>query len=293
MGADPRTTPPPTRIPWTAIRPTERVLMLTSQRLALDLPPTDAPMPQTTQGVLIAVTILATVAMVAWVVWLRQHSGSTAPLFVLVGSLLVVFYEPLGDSLLGAYYPEAGQVTAIHAFGRDMPLFVLLLYPPYFVPFVVAFLELARRGFTVRSWWTLWVVTLVSGGLMEMVLMQFGNPWLYYGRQTLMIFEFPLWVTVTNVTFLFATAVVVRLIVTRLDTRHHWMVIPAVPIMTISGHAAVALPGAATRESSSDLVMLAGGLGSIAVAVLIGYALSLAYVGRGAPAVEPTVDATR
>jgi len=244
----------------------------------MDTPPITATMPANTQAVLLGVTILSTIVVLAWslYVWRRKHD--VVPLLIAVGSLLVIFYEPLGDSLLGAYYPEQGQITAVHAFGRDMPLFVLLLYPPYFVPFAAAFLALVRKGFTARSWWTLWLVTLVSGAAMEAVLMHFGHPWLYYGQQTLELAGFPCWVAFTNVTFLFATGAVAHLINTRLSARHRWLIAPAVPLMTIAGHAAVALPGAATREYDSDLLMLTGGLGSIAVAATISYGLSLGFL---------------
>ena len=199
---------------------------------------------------------------------------------MLIGSLFVALYEPLGDSLLGAYYPEAGQVTALHAFGRDVPLFVLLLYPPYFVPFVVAFLAYARRGFTLRQWWTLWGLTFAGSAAMEMVVMQFGHPWLYYGQQTWVAFGFPLWVTVTNVTFLFLTAAVAYLIATRLPARRQWMLVLAVPVATAAGHLVVALPGAAARESDNDVVMLIGGCSSLLLAALIADALRLAFATR-------------
>ena len=246
----------------------------------MDTPPLSAEMPSTTQDFLIALTAISTLAISVWAIRAWRRHGTTMPVLVAVGSLLVAFYEPLGDSLLGAYYPEVGQVTALHTFGRDIPLFVLLLYPPYFVPFIVAFCTYAKRGFTARQWWILWISTFAGSAAMELVLMQFGHPWLYHGQQTLVIFGFPLWVTVTNVTFLFLTGAVVHLIVTRLPSGRRWMLVLAVPITTAAGHLVVALPGAAARESEQDTVMLIGGCASLLLAVAIANALSLAFVSR-------------
>jgi hypothetical protein len=245
-------------------------------------------MPHDTQVVLIAGTAAAAIAICVYAIR-ELLRGRLIPLFVTLGGFLVVFYEPLGDILLGAYYPEVHQVTVVHVFGRDMPLFIMLMYAPYIVPFVILFLHLAKRGFTRGVWWMLWVGTLAATAAMEMIVMQFGHPWLYYGHQPLVVADLPLWVSVTNVTFLFAIGAATHTI-GRLDRRYHWLIIPAVPILTVAGHASVALPGAIAITGTADHTLLVlGGLGSIAVAVVISYALSLGFCGRASAPAERAV----
>ena len=69
----------------------------------MDNPPRNAPMPELTQDVLIAVTLVATVAIFGWALRRWRRNGDVVPIYVCIGSLFVAFYEPLGDSLLGAY----------------------------------------------------------------------------------------------------------------------------------------------------------------------------------------------
>jgi hypothetical protein len=248
-------------------------------------------MPHDTQAVLIAGTAAAAVAICLYAIR-ELWRGDRIPLFLTLGAFLVVLYEPLGDILLGAYYPEVHQVTVVHAFGRDMPLFIMLMYAPYIVPFVLIFMRMAREGFTRRLWWSLWLGLFVATTAMEMIVMQFGHPWLYYGHQPLVIADLPVWVSFTNVTFLFAIAAATYVIATRLDKRHHWLVLPAVPILTVAGHASVALPGAVALTGTGDHALLVlGGLCSIAVAVVISYGLSLAFCNRPAVPAELPADA--
>jgi hypothetical protein len=202
-----------------------------------------APMPAALQTALLILTGISALAVLGWSVLRCIRHRDPLALFVIIGTQLAAPYEGLGDRLLHVYYPEVDQIGFLHAFGRDIPLFVQLLYLPYIVPFVVLFIRrLQTTGFTRRSWWSTWLVTLVSTNVMEMVVLQFGPAWIYYGDQPAVVFDIPVWVALTNTTFLFSIATAAYLIVTRAPSRYHWLVVPATAICLAVGHAVIATP---------------------------------------------------
>jgi len=202
-----------------------------------------APMPAALQTVLLILTGIAAAGVLAWSVlrWVRHRD--TLALWVILGTQLAAPYEGLGDRLLHVYYPELGQIGFLHAFGRDVPLFVQLLYLPYIVPFVVFFIRrLQETGFTRRTWWTTWALALVSTNVMEMVVLQFGPAWIYYDNQPAVVFGIPVWVALTNTTFLFSIATAAYAITARTPRRVQWLVVPATATCLAAGHAVVASP---------------------------------------------------
>lgn len=120
-------------------------------------PPWHKVMPQTTQTVLIALMTTIAVVAIAALLTSAQRKRDLIPVFALIGAALGILYEPLGDSLVMAFYPGVKQHTWISAFGRDIPLFIGVLYFWYMAPFVVVFTRYAHKGFTARQWWTLWI----------------------------------------------------------------------------------------------------------------------------------------
>jgi hypothetical protein len=231
-------------------------------------------MPQMLQAVLIAATAIAGATVFVWAAAEIVRRRNYVPLLVAIGTQLAAPYEALGDGLLHAYYPEAGQIGWLHAFGRDLPLFVQLLYLPYVVVFVDRFVHFARtRGFTTRSWWWTWTATLAATGVMEMAVKAFGPAWIYYGRQPLVIFGVPLWVNLTNTTFLFTIATGVYLIATRLPARSVWLIAPTTAAGLAAGHFVTALPMGWALDSDAGTPVV-----YLAVAASTAIALGVAWL---------------
>lgn len=253
--------------------------------------PRDVPMPEDLQTALLVVLgAFAVVAITGMIVDARRERDPV-PLYILLGGALAILYEPLGDILVLAYYPEDGQHTWISLFGRDVPVFIGLTYVWFMGPFILAFGKLADAGFTVRRWWSLWAGAVVFAASFEIIPLLFGDSWVYYGDQALMVADVPLHVAFADATFLFVMSAGVHGI-RRALPRHRWLVVPAVPVLLVAGHASAALPAAAALYSTSDdALILLGALGSIATAAVISWGLSLVLLAqRGAtdrPAVTP------
>jgi hypothetical protein len=242
-------------------------------------------------GLLVVLGVGAAVAVAAAVRTARRRS-TPVPVLVLLGSLLCVAYEPIGDLMVLAYYPEDGQVSWVNLFGRGIPLFIGLMYLCYIGPFVLLFDHLRRRGFTTRTWWSLWGgVALAIIGI-EIAVMRIGAAWVYYGPQRTVVADLPLWTPVTYVSFLFAIAAGVHALDRFLRPGDRWLIVPAVPALLAGAHVSTSLPAAAALYSTAEPgPVLMGALGSVAVAVLLAHGLSRFFVVP-TPSREPRTSPT-
>lgn len=242
-------------------------------------PPVGAVMPASTQTVLIIVmgTIAACWLVAVAVLAIRQKSW--IPVYITIGSILSLGYEPLGDWLELAWYPAVNQVTAVQFFGRNVPLFIGLLFVFYFGAVVIAFAKLADSGLTWRKWWTFAGAILVGQTVFEMICLAFDHPWVYYGNQPFVVLSLPLWIMFTCVSFQILGGAGVYAIQHYLPARAHWLAVPAMPVLFLAGHGAAALPGALALHSTDNAALIwLGATGSIAVSVLIIWVLGLLFV---------------
>lgn len=246
-------------------------------------------MPRTLQAGLIVVLGVGALVTVLVLVRTALRERDRVPVLVLLGALLCVAYEPIGDMLVLAYYPEQGQVTWVTLFGRGIPLFIGLMYVCYIAPFVLIFEHLHRRRFTARSWWSLWAGAAAAIVVIELLVMELGDAWVYYGAQRLVLAELPLWTPVTYATFLLAIAAGVHGLAAGLSPRDHWLIVPAVPALLAGAHVTTSLPAAAALYSTSNpTLILAGALGSIAVCGILVHGLGRFFVAAGVPVLSAT-----
>jgi|GEM_PF-3080620 len=251
-------------------------------------------MPAGLQRGLIAVLAVAAGLAVVALVRTARRERSTVPVLVLLGTLLCVLYEPVGDRMVLAYYPERGQVTWVTLFGRGIPLFIGLMYLAYIGPFVLVFEHLRRRGFTPRSWWALWAGSVTAIVVVETAVLRIGAAWVYYGPQRTVVGRLPLWTPFTYVSFLFAIAAGVAGLADRLGAGTRWLIVPAVPVLLAAAHLATAAPAAAALYRSGEAgVVLAGSLASVALAALFAYGLSLPFLSAGPTGMTPASSRMR
>jgi hypothetical protein len=241
----------------------------------LPVPPLETVMPATAQAVMLALTALGALGSL-FLAWREvRRRGDWVPVYVLLGAALAIVYEPLGDMLGLAYYPEVGQIAWIDTFGRKTPLFVALIYFSYFPPFIFWFLRAVEAGITRATWWKLWGGMVLATFLFEPVPLHFGL-WLYYGAQPFLVFKFPLYWAFVNASFVFGLAIGVHYIVRYFPPRQQWIIVPAMPMLLLCGHGAPSLPVAtALNSSASVLVTSIGASVTILLCVLMSWAASV------------------
>jgi hypothetical protein len=233
-------------------------------------------------GLIIACGLLA---LVVWLYAIRESSRrrDLIPVLIVAGCGLAIFYEPLGDMMAKVYYTERGQDTWIHSFGRDIPVFIGLLYFWYMSIGALWLLRAQRRGVTARQWWTAWCGWLVFATALEMfsakvLANSHGAPWIYYGKQAFEVLHVPLFTPWTYVSIPTGVAIVTVLMARVLPRRAQILVLPGAVMGMVAGHAMTAFPSALANNSThSTLLLDLGAIGSAMFALTLSYVGSLAF----------------
>jgi hypothetical protein len=234
--------------------------------------PSDVPMPETGQTLLLVLMSALALASVTYAVVESRRRGDLFLIFLVIGAGLAIPYEALGDDLVHVYYTELGQVTWIHTFGRDIPAFIGILYF-WYLPFgAYALLRKARTGVSRRNFWIAWLATLTfCTGFEVLVTSTLGPTWIYYGPQAFMTGDVPFFTPFTYVSFCVGIAAGVCGLERLLPRKHHWMLIPAVPMLMFATQGMTSLPLAVSLHSgtTNQLYLSLGALATGAFAVVL------------------------
>jgi hypothetical protein len=245
--------------------------------------PLDAQMPSGAQTVLIILAGLGAVGVWAYAIAESRRRGDLVPVLIVAGAGLSIFYEPLGDTISKVYYTEQGQETWISSFGRDIPVFIGLLYFWYMSAGALWLLRASRHGVTARHWWRVWAGWLafalaleisVAGGLST----GDGAPWIYHDAQPFVIADVPFFTPWTYVSIDVAIAAGAVAMARYLPRGQHWLLLPAIPMLMLAGHAMTAFPsGLALHSTDDELLLHLGALGTAGFALVLSHVCSLAY----------------
>lgn len=241
--------------------------------------PVDRLMPADTQTVLIVAMTVMALLMLGYAVSESRRRRDLVPLLIMIGSGLAVFYEPVGDALVQVYYTERGQETWIHAFGRDIPAFIGILYLWYMPAGAMWLLRKSKHGVTPYEWWSRWAAFLAFATFFEMLVLGVGGEtWIYHDQQPFMVLDVPIFTPWTYVSFDVTIAVGTVAMARYLPRRQHWLIVPAVPMLMVAGHAMTSLPEAIAFHGTDDEVLRhLGALGSAGFALIVSYLASLAF----------------
>jgi hypothetical protein len=163
----------------------------------LPAPPYDAVMPVVAERVMVAlmvpaVVLAATLAIRSW-----RRGRDTIPALCLLGGGVCVFLEPIIDVLGGCWYPSTGQqATVVDTLGRPIPWWALLGYVMYMGGGTLV-VERTVRACGPTIVWRLFPAIVAFELIFEFWAVQTGA-YLYYGRQPLVLFGFPLWWAFVN-----------------------------------------------------------------------------------------------
>jgi hypothetical protein len=241
--------------------------------------PSDVPMPETGQLVLIVgMTVLAIAAMLYAVIESRRR-GDLLLVFVVIGAGLAIPYEALGDGLVRVYYTERDQITWIHTFGRDIPAFIGILYFWYLPASAFVMLRRARDGIAARQFWAGWGLNLAFCiGFEILVTSTLGATWIYYGPQAFVLGDVPFFTPFTYVSFCIGIAAGVCGLERLLPKGQQWLVIPAIPMLMFAAQGMTSLPLAVSLHSgtTSSTWLAVGALGTAFFSVVLAWIVSLA-----------------
>ena len=248
---------------------------------------------------LIACVIFGVAALSALVYMavVARKDRSPWPLYLFLGCGLSVFYEPINNVLGHCTYPEIHQLTWITTFGREIPVYIGLVYFFYFSASVLFVMQRIRAGITANQWWKYYGVFTVLVTCFEFIPISRGW-WMYYGdNQALRVLGFPMWWWVLNSYCLFGTATVLHHVQRRLRLSGHRSALLVVlyPMVLVAFHATAAIPVFTTLNSSASLaVNTFGTLATMGLGLLGVWAVSHWAIGQGKQreATAPRITAT-
>jgi hypothetical protein len=166
--------------------------------------------PTTAQAIITAIlAVVATAFVVAALVdWKR--SGSPVFLLMLVGGYVCSFNEATVDVLGHCFFPLDG-VLGYTAFGRGVPVWVVLAYVIFFGGLAYVMALAFKRGASHRAMWYGIAIFGVLNVLLELPMLGAGL-YVYYGYQPFAIGGFPVsWLVINSLGSLFGAVVAVRL----------------------------------------------------------------------------------
>jgi hypothetical protein len=262
-----------------------------------DIPvPSDVPMPQTTQNVLIVAMAVMALLSLGYAIYASVRRRDLVHIWLILGAGLAIPYEALGDNLVHVYYTERGQIGWVTTFGHSIPAFIGILYFWYLPVFGYLMIRGARTGVSARRFWLQWGGFLSFAIFFEILVTSVGGPtWIYYGPQAFVLGDVPVLTPFTYVSFMVAIGGAFCALERLLPRGRQWLIVPAVPMVMAGSHAMTSLPLAVALHSgtTNTAYIAIGAIATALLAVVLAYVISLGVRSPWARSAEASpADAT-
>jgi hypothetical protein len=239
---------------------------VTTSIVAIAQPPWEMTTPTTAQAIITAILAVVVAAFVVAAVVDWRRTGSPAFLLTLVGGYICSFNEATVDVLGHCFFPLDG-VLGYTAFGRGVPVWVVLAYVVFFGGLSYVMASAFKRGASHRAMWCGIAVFGVLNVLLELPMLGSGL-YVYYGDQPFAIGGFPVsWLVINSLGSLFGAVVIVRL--SWFFTGARQLLLILVPFATYMASWVLAMPHfAITNTDLPTGVRMAAALLSMALGVI-------------------------
>ncbi|ORW23305.1 hypothetical protein AWC19_12165 [Mycobacterium palustre] len=218
--------------------------------------------PTTAQTVITAILAVVAAGFVIAALIFWKRSGSAAFLLVLLGGYVCSFNEATVDVLGHCFFP----IDCLHgysAFGRPIPVWVILAYVVFFGGLSYAMALAFQRGVSRRAMWGGIAIFGVLNVLLEIPMLG-AKLYVYYGNQPFTVGGFPLsWLVINSLGALFGAVVIVRL--SWFFTGARQLLLVLVPFATYMASWVLAMPYFAitNTDQPSGVLMAAAALSMV------------------------------
>lgn len=180
---------PPGNVPPVKLGPNTGVPMV----------PTNADFPYSKTHTIWAIVLLGGLGLIGFAIAIRDavRNRDYLPLFIGLGTIMVIFPEVFVDIVGMVYYPTHSGDFAFKIFGRRMGWFIV---GGWFGAgaFAGMMLKALRAQLTAAQVWLLVLATGFSYSIFEEILVTSGGMYQYYGNQPMWWHSLPLWWTPCN-----------------------------------------------------------------------------------------------
>lgn len=245
----------------------------------------DQAVDETAQLLATVLTSVVAIAAAVAVVILCRRERIVWPLFVLVSGGATFLLEPLFDHLYGLWFFTGGQWTAIETYGIHVPIWLPIVYVPYYGAWTVWLVRRFSRGATLGEVAKLFVASVALAALAETLYIQVFELYVYQDSQPFHVADYPVWVAFVNGVPPFLAAIVYLRLVPLLSGWANLALIGVVPVCFAADSFGSGWLYLAARHSSEDPSMvLLSALALLTVASCFGLILAAAKLaGMEAP----------
>lgn len=239
-----------------------------------------------------AVAVAALAAVLVWC-WRNRR---TWPLIVLVSGFATFLCEPMFDHYYGLWFYTDHQWNAIVTYGIHVPIWLPIVYVPYYGAWTVYLQRRFTRGVTMRELALFLIASAFLATLAEQLYIQVFSLYDYQTNQPFAVSNYPVLVAIINGFPPFLAAIIYVRLVPMLKGWWSLAHLAVVPIAFCAGSFGAAWLYLADRQSDThhpsmallDITMISAvvfGVGMVFAAA------KLAGIDRGSGASESAVDA--
>ncbi|MEA2314172.1 MAG: hypothetical protein QOI03_864 [Solirubrobacteraceae bacterium] len=206
----------------------------------LHAPPVHLAAPSGASWFFTALCLTIFVGATVWAV-IRAKRGDMLGLAVLAGGLAASLIEPMLDNLGLLWFGTDNHLIVFRAFGRSMPLFLVVGYGFYFGAITYFTVFSLQRGKSSRYLWAIYAF----GWAFDLALESTGS-WVglykYYGPQPYNPWSIPLWWMFVNPALPIASGGLFYVMRDRLQEVRSLLVVPLLPMCYGATYGAIAWP---------------------------------------------------
>jgi hypothetical protein len=221
-------------------------------------------------GMFAFMTFLAVLTVIYALRLCKKYKNAT-PIWIVVGSAIATFYEPLGDFLSHVTYHEVNTISFTSAFGFTIPLWVFPCYVVFFGAPILALIEKAEKNISINKWMLAFVISIPGAALFEFPILAVQATEYYGNNQPWKILNYPIWMAFSNTCTMFVTVAAVYFSLRTLVVKQNpWLLAILVPLFIIGSSAASIMPvGSALSATDSAIIVNIFAVGSMVVSVLL------------------------
>lgn len=237
-------------------------------------PPFDLEMPA---GAQTAWELIAGAIMIYTLYYFVQRiriEKSAFPAFFWLGTLVLMFAEPLFDVAMTCYYPHEGMNGTFELWGRIMPLFLVFCYVGGIARVMYGVALVIEEGVQPSFIWKAFAIMGVGTAIYEVITINLGL-WTYYSPvHPIRVLNYPLGIGIPNgAAFLLSALAVVKLRPLIEAESKPWLATLILPIVFVMGEFAVGWPyfSAINTEAGIDNPLI--GIAGLATTLIFALAL--------------------
>lgn len=249
-----------------------------TQYIGVEPRPLEAVMPAQPQDLVTGVTGVLVLVLYGYAFWRKFSSARDDRwLILLVASSITILMEPFACFMVKAHHPAVGSYVLLSGLDVTVPWQLLFFYILYFAPTEVYLMWRAGKGVsTVGYWLDFLAIFLLLWGA-EAFCIWLGV-WFFYDYNPFVAAGLPIWVSLTNISAVYAWTVATAYCRDHLKGAHRWMAVLAGPFAAIAVYGPVSLPGAVALYRDGAGFDVTGPACAISVIVGLGFIAGIRHL---------------